>query len=86
RHDESATARLTVELTRFREEVAFYDAIGARALSLGFARAAQVARAKRIIQLNLAFCIARDLLGRRPRDGAQKLGLFRDLFGRQRVS
>lgn len=86
RHADNATARLTAELTRFREESAFYGEVAARARARGFVRSARVATQKRILELNLGFCIARDLAAARFRDGAEKARLFMDLFVRQRVS
>jgi GT2 family glycosyltransferase len=86
RHADNATERLTAELTRFQEESAFYRQVADRAEALGLRRAARTARGQRIIQLNLAFCIARDLAARKFRAGAEKLRLFRRLFARQRVS
>ncbi|HEX5660403.1 MAG TPA: glycosyltransferase family 2 protein [Polyangiales bacterium] len=86
RHADNATARLTAELTRFREEHAFYREVTAEAAARGLTRAAEVAGRERMIQLNLAFCIARDLAGFRLRDGAEKARLFGDLFVRQRMS
>jgi glycosyltransferase involved in cell wall biosynthesis len=86
RHADNATARLTAELTRFREEHAFYEEVAAQARTQELHRAARVAGRQRILQLNLGFHIARDLAAFRLRDGAEKARLFGDLFVRHRVS
>ncbi|MET0340472.1 MAG: glycosyltransferase [Polyangiales bacterium] len=80
RHAENATQHLTKELTRFREESALHLDLAARAEALGWRRSARTARQRRIIQLNLLFCMARDLRGREWDDLKGKVGLFRELF------
>jgi GT2 family glycosyltransferase len=84
RHDQNATARMTAELTRFREESDFYSLVAARAAAQGFPHAARIARKKRIIQLNLAFCIARDLAGLKLRASGTKARLFAEMFAAER--
>ncbi len=86
RHADNATARLTAELTRFHEEAAFYREVAQLAARRGYAEAARVASRQRILQLNLGFCIARDLAALRLREGAKKARLFGTLFARNRVS
>ena len=80
RHAENATQHLTKELTRFREESAFYLAVARRAAAIGFARTARTARKRRIIKLNLAFCILRDLSAGELADGRRKLALLGQLL------
>lgn len=80
RHDENATRHLTKELTRFREESAFYLSIAERAAAIGYTRSARVARQRRIIKLNLLFCIARDLQAGAFHDGRRKLALLGELL------
>lgn len=73
RHPQQRTSLDTKTLLRFREEVRLYDRIGARALARGWTRAAAVARGKRIVRLNLAFCIAQDAARLRWADMAVKV-------------
>lgn len=80
RHADNATERLTKELTRFSEESAFYLELAREAERVGFARAQKTARGRRIIALNLLFCVARDLGGRELGEAQKKLALFRQLF------
>lgn len=82
RHAENATQHLTRDLTRFREESAFYLDVARRAEQKGFARAASVARQRRIVKLNLLFCVVRDLRHGKLADGRRKFGLLLgELFG-----
>jgi GT2 family glycosyltransferase len=84
RHAANATQQLTLDLTRFREESAFYLQVAERAAKLGHLRAARVAGARRVILLNLGFCLLRDLGSRDwPALGA-KLTLLRQLFAPSR--
>jgi len=62
RHSSNATAIQTQSLLRFREEVELYNTWAQRLANLGFNRAAKVAASKRIIVLNLLYCILRDVL------------------------
>lgn len=80
RHAQNATQHLTKELVRFREESALYLDLAARAEAMGYRRAANTARKRRIIQLNLLFCMVRDLRSREWDDLRGKLGLLRELF------
>ena len=63
RHPTNTTALQTQSLLRFEEEAALYDSWAERLASKDFVRAATVARKKRIIILNLLYCIVRDVLG-----------------------
>lgn len=63
RHPTNATALQTQSLLRFEEEAALYDSWAKRLSARGFVGAAAVARKKRIILLNLLYCIVRDVLG-----------------------
>jgi GT2 family glycosyltransferase len=60
RHEENATAHLTRDLTRFREEFALYERLAREADERGFHRSAPIARRTLIVRLNLLYCIARD--------------------------
>ncbi len=83
RHADNATAVLTRELTRFREESAFYAQIAEQCQRAGCARASAVARAGLIIRMNLAFCMARDFGQLRVRAGIDKFKLLAEMqFGR----
>lgn len=77
RHDENATAVLTRDLTRFREELAFYDELAERCAAHGFERARRTAEARRIVTLNLLYCAVRDVSGLRFADAAAKIRLLR---------
>ncbi len=65
RHAESQTTLLTASTERFDEEIEIYNEIADRASTLGWRRAANTARRKRIIRLHLAYRIIGDLLHRR---------------------
>jgi len=80
RHEQNATQHLTKELTRFREESDLYLAIAQRCRELGYGRSERKAQQRRIIALNLLFCMVRDAGQREWRDLAQKSALFRELF------
>jgi glycosyltransferase involved in cell wall biosynthesis len=72
RHAMNATERYTESLLRFEEEVALYDEVAAEANSYGWRRAGRVARAKRIIKLNLVYRTGADLVGGRWQAAASK--------------
>lgn len=55
RHDASATHQQSASLLRFDEEVAAFDLLAERLAERGWARAAAVARRKRIIDLHLLY-------------------------------
>lgn len=63
RHPTNATAIQTKSLLRFEEEAALYDSWSEHLAAKGFARAAEVARKKQIIVMNLLYCIFRDVIG-----------------------
>jgi hypothetical protein len=79
RHEQNATAQLTRELTRFREEAAFYDGIAERSRALGLKRSAKIAAAKRIIRMNLLYCLLRDAARLRFADARAKTKLLSSL-------
>jgi glycosyltransferase involved in cell wall biosynthesis len=79
RHEANTTARQTESLLRFEEEYALFDGIAARAQSLGWDRAAHIARRKVILRLHLAWRIAVDLAHLRCRAAGRGL---RFLFSR----
>jgi glycosyltransferase involved in cell wall biosynthesis len=72
RHAGNATTRLTETLRRFEEEAALYDQLAAAAAARGWHRAARRGRHKGIIQGNLLFCIAADVLRGRLAAARQK--------------
>jgi glycosyltransferase involved in cell wall biosynthesis len=76
RHPGSQTHVLTRGLERFEEELRFYDEVGRQAEALGWSRAAEVARRRSMVQLNLAYCALRDLAGLRPAAAARKARLL----------
>ena len=62
RHEASQTALLTATTERFDEEIEIYGELATRAEALGWSRAAQTAKKRRIIRLHLAYRIIGDLL------------------------
>jgi hypothetical protein len=62
RHSDNSSLKYTQSLLRFREEIAIFREIGARARDKGWARVAAIAARKRIIKLHLLYCIFRDVL------------------------
>jgi glycosyltransferase involved in cell wall biosynthesis len=82
RHAGSATAQQTVNLQRFVEEVAVYDQLADLGEQQGWSEVVRVGRRKRIIRLNLLYCILRDVLGLRWADAGRKLGFWRRGLGR----
>ena len=76
RHGGNQTSVLTNTLTRFEEEEAIYDQLAHRAHGLGWSVAAQVASAKSIVKLNLAYCLVRDLCCGEVRRACQKVKLL----------
>lgn len=73
RHTNNATAIQTQTLLRFEEEVQLYDEWAERLLELGHHQAAAIARRKRIIFLNLIYCILKDTLSLSLNDARNKL-------------
>lgn len=71
RHVESATSVQSESMLRFDEEVAAFDQIAEQADSLGWNRAAGVARRKRIIKLHLLYRGLRELGRLRPSGAVQ---------------
>lgn len=80
RHEQNATQHLTKELTRFREESAFFLETAERCRGLGYTRSERTAERRRIVALNLLFCIARDAAGGEWAELKKKSALFRELF------
>ena len=74
RHPANATVSYTENLYRFEEEAALYDAIGTAARQQGWHRAARVAAEKRIIKMNLAYCMLMDVCRLRPRQTLAESG------------
>jgi glycosyltransferase involved in cell wall biosynthesis len=62
RHDSNATVVHTQSLLRFREEDALYRSVEKTLVERGWNEAAALARKRTIIQLNLLYCMAKDLL------------------------
>lgn len=75
RHDANATARQTESLLRFEEEFAVFDAIAARAETLGWSRAARTSRKKTILRLHLGWRTLSELARLRP-GAARKYARF----------
>lgn len=78
RHPGNATAELTDNLVRFREESALYDELAVAATAHGWAETARVARGRRIIKLHLMYRIVEDVTRGRLTAARQK---FRFLAG-----
>ena len=77
RHPASQSAELTENTQRFREELALFDEIAARAAARGWTRAARTARRKRIVRLHLAFRATVDVVHGRGRAARDKIDLMR---------
>lgn len=80
RRHENATAILTRELTRFREEIQLFDRFQVKFKSQGWYEAAEVASAKRIIFLHLTYRLLCDIITLRFKAAARKIPIFRDLL------
>ena len=79
RHSGNQTSLLTKELTRFEEERAIYDLIQAKAAKLGWNQTVAVCAKKRIIKLNLMYCVLIDLIRLRFSFASRKLRLLKKL-------
>jgi hypothetical protein len=77
RHAASQSAELTENTQRFREELALFDEIAAKAEARGWARAARTARKKRIVRLHLAYRATVDVLHGRGTAAREKFSLLR---------
>jgi glycosyltransferase involved in cell wall biosynthesis len=73
RHERNATEKYTESLLRFREESDLLDELALEAGQRGWGRAAQSARAKRIVKLHVAYRALRDLGRLRFRRAGEKL-------------
>ena len=76
RHAASATAQQTATLERFAEEIEFYDGLAALGRARDWPDVAAAGENKRMIRLNLAWCLLQDLLSCRPWDARGKLALL----------
>ncbi len=76
RHSGNATLEHTANLLRFDEEVQLYNQLSERFREKGWIRAADVARNKTIIKLNLMYCFVQDLLSLRVPSARSKLKFF----------
>jgi len=74
RHEENATSLQTASLLRFEEESSIYDETKEICEKIGWHRAAQVARRKRIIKLSLLYFALKDLFNGRLARCRQKIG------------
>jgi glycosyltransferase involved in cell wall biosynthesis len=77
RHAASQSAELTENTQRFREEIALFDEIAAKAEARGWERAARTARNKRIVRLHLAYRATTDVLHGRRSAARAKVALLR---------
>ncbi len=75
RHAAGATALQSESLLRFQEELALFDRVAERAATIGWPRAARVARRKTIVRLHLGYRAAGDLARLRLRRALLELGL-----------
>ncbi len=80
RHGDSATARQTRSLHRFVEEAAIYDQLGQLGVERGYPALAAAGANKRIIRLNLLYCLLCDLCRLRLGNARAKWDLLRRLF------
>ena len=76
RHGGNATLQHTANLLRFDEEVQIYNELSVRFREKGWVRAADAARKKTMIKLNLIYCFAQDLLSLRVPSARSKLKFF----------
>lgn len=76
RHSEAATELQSQSLLRFDEEFRLFEKVAARAKSVGWERAARVARARLIIKLHLAYRALGELATLHPRRASRKLRLL----------
>jgi glycosyltransferase involved in cell wall biosynthesis len=79
RHGENATSLHNASLLRFEEESKIYDETIEKCENLGWKKAAQVARSKRIIKLSLLFFAMSDCLKGRFSLFGQKIEYLRKL-------
>lgn len=80
RHPQSATAKHTQDLSRFRQESRLYDLLRARSLARGWTDAAEIARKKLMIKLNLAYCLSMDHCRLHWTPARQKMQLLREMM------
>jgi Glycosyltransferase like family 2 len=86
RHPSQATALLTANLDRFREESWALGVIADRAAARGWRSAAAVARARTVLQLHLLFLTGRDLAQGSIQRARQKLRLLQEVRQSARMS
>ncbi len=79
RHGESETSLQTKSLHRFAEEIAIYDRLFQVGSDLKHAELTSVGAKKRIIKLNLLYCLLRDLSTLHFTAARAKLALLRQL-------
>lgn len=79
RHEEAATSKYTRTQLRFREESEFYDRMRVRCEQRGWDECTQMARAKRILKLNLAYRSLKNLALFHVGDAMRGFKLLRDL-------
>lgn len=80
RHGGNATTAYTHNLLRFEEEAALYQNLAEASLQKGWKRAAAIATQKRIIVLNVFYCLMNDLFRLKWDNLAQKIRFLRLLF------
>ena len=73
RHEDNQTSRLTLDLTRFDEEIKLYRQISRDAAELGWKKSVLVAKQQTMIKLNLMYCIVSDIGKGQLRSSWQKL-------------
>jgi len=86
RHGGSETSRQTRSLHRFAEEISLYDRLSRVDDELKNAELAAVGTKKRMIKLNLWYCLLRDLSKMRWTDARAKLAILLDLRNRKNSS
>jgi glycosyltransferase involved in cell wall biosynthesis len=84
RHAASATAQQTATLQRFAEEIEFYDSLAALGRTRDWPALMHAGEKKRIVRLNLAWCLLQDLFALRLRAARAKLALLAAIRGRRR--
>ena len=82
RHSGSVTSQQTASLQRFVEEIELYDQMAKLGAERGWPDVEAAASKKRIIRLNLGWCILQDLVTGRWLAAKSKLGLLSQIQAR----
>ncbi len=81
RHSKNQTSAMTKNLMRFQEEVYLLDEIAETASQSGWKKIAKAASSKRIVKLNLCYCIVTDLIRLQVSDAVRKSSFLFKMLG-----